>query len=249
MKGSGTSLAQGSCCLHSWPRPVRPSFPPERSRTQIEIIYAARGAYKPFLEGREQTQPRANRLAASHHEGGPSMVADRIEDYALIGDTRTAALVSRGGSIDWFCTPRFDSGACFAALLGDTDNGHWSICPQGTEWRVTRRYRGDTLVLETDFVCAGGHVRLIDFMPLQGQKPRIVRIVEGVRGRVPMTSELAVRFDYGSRVPWVRRVGKDLEFVAGPDALRLDFEVEMAPRGLTHAAQFEVTEGRGSPSC
>lgn len=171
-------------------------------------------------------------------------MAAHIEDYAMIGDTRTAALVSDKGSIDWFCAPRFDSGACFAALLGDPNNGHWSICPQGADWRATRRYRDETLILETDFVTATGSARLIDFMPAQGKRPRIVRIVNGVRGTVHMTAELAVRLDYGSRVPWARRTGGALEFIAGPDALYLDSEVETTAQGLTHAAQFEVTHGQ-----
>lgn len=174
-------------------------------------------------------------------------MAARIEDYGLIGDTRTAALVGRDGSIDWFCAPRFDSAACFAALLGDRDNGHWRICPQGSSWHSTRRYRDDTLVLETDFVTPSGKARLIDFMPVGGEGPRLVRIVEGVRGQVPMALELAVRFDYGSRVPWARRVDGGLEFVAGPDALHFSFDVEMTARGFTHAAEFEVGRGQRMP--
>ncbi len=175
------------------------------------------------------------------------MPAPRIEDYALIGDTTTAALVGRDGSIDWFCAPRFDSGACFAALLGTNDNGHWSIGPRGTARRTTRRYRGETLILETEFETAEGRVRLIDFMPPASRSPRIVRIVEGMSGRVPMRMELIVRFDYGSRIPWVRRLGKSLEFVAGPDALRLDFAVDISARGLTHQAEFEIVEGQRIP--
>ena len=129
-----------------------------------------------------------------------------IEDYALIGDLQTAALVSREGSVDWLCLPRFDSGALFAALLGDQDNGHWTIQPTG-EFRATRRqYRGDTLVLETELETDDGAVRLIDFMPPRETNPDLVRIVEGVRGRVEMQMELVIRFDYGSIVPWVRRL-------------------------------------------
>lgn len=171
-------------------------------------------------------------------------VANRIEDYALIGDTRTAALVSKTGSIDWFCAPRFDSGACFAALLGTTGNGHWSISPIRTDATITRRYIGDTLVLQTDFRGADGHTRLLDFMPPDTKRPRIVRIVEGVSGQMPMSMELAVRFDYGSRVPWVRRIEQTLQLVAGPDALRFDFDVPITPRGLTHAADFTLRRGQ-----
>ncbi len=173
--------------------------------------------------------------------------ARRIEEYALIGDMRTAALVSRQGSIDWFCAPRFDSPACFAALLGDDRNGHWKISPQASDWRATRRYRDGTLILETDCVTTTGQVRLIDFMPPGGEKPRIIRFVEGIRGKVTIASELIVRFDYGSRVPWARRMDTGLEFLAGSDGLCLDSDVTMTPRGLTHTAEFLVSEGQRIP--
>ena len=130
----------------------------------------------------------------------------RIEDYALLGDLQTAALVDRGGSIDWCCFPRFDSGACFAALLGGPDNGRWSLAPATEVTRQERRYRHDTLILESVFETAEGRVRAIDFMPPRGDAPDIVRIVEGLDGSVPMRSELVIRFDYGRIVPWVRRV-------------------------------------------
>src|SRR3954452_24642224 len=125
-------------------------------------------------------------------------MALRIEDYAIIADTQTSALVGRNGSIDWLCVPRFDSGAIFAALLGTEDNGHWTIAPAapGDEVTVRRRYRDDTLVLETEFETADGAVRLIDFMPPRGEAPDVVRIVEGVRGHVPMRMTLRLRFDY-----------------------------------------------------
>ena len=131
-------------------------------------------------------------------------MASRIEDYALIGDCETAALVGRDGSIDWLCLPRFDSGACFAALLGDARHGRWQIGPVEPVSRVTRRYRDDTLVLETTYATAGGTVMLIDFMPPYDGHSNLVRIVAGVSGRVPMQTELVVRFDYGAAVPWVR---------------------------------------------
>src|SRR3990172_9444288 len=173
--------------------------------------------------------------------------SQRIEDYALIGDTNTAALVSRDGSIDWFCAPRFDSPACLASLLGDEGNGHWSIRPAGEATRVSRRYRGETLVLETEFVTRSGTARLVDFMPPEAKYPRIVRIVEGVSGHVPMKMELTARFEYGSRIPWVHMAGTGIEFAAGPDALRLDFSVQVIPRGLTHGADFEVSKGLKLP--
>src|SRR5687768_5219306 len=144
-----------------------------------------------------------------------------IEDYALLGDLQTAALVHRSGSIDWCCFPRFDSGACFAALLGGPEHGRWLLAPAGEIRRTERCYQGETLVLETLHETAEGAVRVIDFMPPRGQAPDIVRIVEGVRGRVAMRSELVVRFDYGWVVPWVRRVDTARLIVAGPDALCL----------------------------
>src|SRR5882672_11151761 len=130
----------------------------------------------------------------------------RIEDYALIGDLQTAALVSREGSIDWCCFPRFDSEACFAAVLGGAKHGRWLLAPTGAVRRSSRRYREDTLILESVFETEEGSVRMIDFMPPRGTAPDIVRIVEGLDGTVPMRSELVVRYDYGHIVPWVRRV-------------------------------------------
>jgi GH15 family glucan-1,4-alpha-glucosidase len=170
-----------------------------------------------------------------------------IEDYGLIGDLQTAALVSRHGSIDWLCFPRFDSAACFAALLGTAENGHWTIRPTG-EFRSTgRRYRGDSLILETELETADGLVRLIDFMPPRGVAPDVVRIVEGVRGRVELELELVIRFEYGSVVPWVRRVDDVRMAVAGPDALRFDAPVELEGRDLRTVASFTVEEGERLP--
>jgi len=143
-----------------------------------------------------------------------------IEDYALIGDLQTAALVSRSGSIDWCCFPRFDSGACFAALLGTPDHGRWLLAPDGRA-EVTRRYRSDTLILESVFETDDGAVRVIDFMPPRGEAPDIVRIVEGLDGKVDMRSELVIRFDFGRVLPWVRRVDHARVAIAGPDALCL----------------------------
>lgn len=131
----------------------------------------------------------------------------RIEDYAIVGDTQTIALVGRNGSIDWLCFPRFDSGACFSALLGTPEHGRWLLAPRGELRRVQRRYRDATLILETEMENDEGTVRVIDFMPIRGRVPDLVRIVEGVRGRVTMQVELVIRYDYGSIVPWVRRAG------------------------------------------
>jgi GH15 family glucan-1,4-alpha-glucosidase len=170
-----------------------------------------------------------------------------IEDYALIGDLQTAALVSREGAVDWLCLPRFDSGALFAALLGSTENGHWTMRPAGEFRSVGRRYRGDTLVLETELESADGRVRLVDFMPPRETKPDLVRIVEGVRGRVEMSTELVIRFDYGDIVPWVRNVEGTLVAIAGPDAVTLRTPVELEGRDLRTQASFIVAEGDRVP--
>ncbi len=171
----------------------------------------------------------------------------RIEDYGLIGDLESAALVSRDGAIDWLCLPRFDSGAVFAALLGDEANGHWTIQPAGEFRSARRRYRGDTLVLETELETPDGTVRLIDFMPPRVTKPDVVRIVEGVSGHVEMRMELVLRFDYGSIVPWARRLDGALIAVAGPDAVVLRTPVEHQGRDLRTHASFTVAEGERVP--
>ncbi|MBV8480666.1 MAG: glycoside hydrolase family 15 protein, partial [Actinobacteria bacterium] len=170
----------------------------------------------------------------------------RIEDYALLGDLQTAALVERGGSIDWLCFPRFDSGACFAALLGDAENGRWLLAPKagGT---TSRAYRGDSLILETTWENDGGVVRVIDFMPPRGKAPDVVRIVEGVRGTVEMRSELIVRFDYGSIVPWVRRVDNARVAVAGPDALCFRAGARTRGEDRRTISTFTVSEGDRVP--
>jgi len=145
-------------------------------------------------------------------------MACKIEDYALIGDCETAALVARDGSIDWLCWPRFDSGACFAALLGGPEHGRWLIAPADGSARSARRYRDDTLILETDFETPGGAVTLIDFMPLRGKASDVIRMVIGRRGQVAMRTELTIRFYYGSLVPWVTRLEDGTRCaVAGPE--------------------------------
>ena len=171
----------------------------------------------------------------------------RIEDYAVIGDTQTAALVGRNGSIDWLCLPRFDSGACFAALLGTTDHGYWHLGPARGTMATSRRYRGDSLVLETTFTTPEGRVRVVDCMPPRERDPDVVRVVEGVEGRVPMAMELAIRFDYGRSVPWVRRDDGRLSAVAGPDALVLDTPVPTSGEGLRTVARFDVAAGDRVP--
>ncbi|GAC1351122.1 MAG: glycoside hydrolase family 15 protein [Polyangiales bacterium] len=171
----------------------------------------------------------------------------KIEDYALIGDSHTAALVSREGSIDWLCVPRFDSGACFAALLGDRNNGRFLLAPEGAVRAVRRNYRQDTLVLETEFVTDTGVVRVVDCMPLRVGQPVVVRSVEGVEGTVAMKMELIIRFDYGLVVPWVRRHDGTLDAVAGPDALTLYTPVATCGEGLTTVANFSVSAGEKVP--
>jgi len=175
-------------------------------------------------------------------------MSGRIEDYGLIGDFETAALVSKGGSIDWLCVPRFDSDACFAALLGASSNGRWRIGPQQEQPRITRRYRPNTLILETTFITADGEALLIDFMPLRGQACHVVRLVVGRRGTVAMRTELIIRFDYGASVPWVRRHDEGaLLVISGPDMLVLRTSVELRGEDLTTVGDFTVSAGETVP--
>jgi GH15 family glucan-1,4-alpha-glucosidase len=171
----------------------------------------------------------------------------RIEDYALIGDLQTAALVSRQGSIDWCCFPRFDSGACFAALLGEPRHGRWLLAPREEIKHTTRRYRSDTLILETVHQTDSGTIRAIDFMPPRGEAPDIVRIVEGLDGDVPMRSELVIRFDYGHIVPWVQRVDDSRLAIAGPDALSFRTPVSVRGENLTTVSEFNLRSGERIP--
>ncbi|TAM07474.1 MAG: glycoside hydrolase family 15 protein [Paraburkholderia sp.] len=175
-----------------------------------------------------------------------------IEDYALIGDGHTAALVSRAGSIDWLCWPRFDSGACFAALLGTEENGRWLIAPEaadGVEIKTTRRYRDETLILETDFETPEGAVTLIDFMPPGNGWSELVRIVVGRRGTVRMHTELVLRFDYGFSVPWVSRLTYEsgIKAIVGPDTVVLRTPVKLQGENMRTVAQFEVKTGERVP--
>ena len=171
-------------------------------------------------------------------------VPSKIEDYALIGDLQTCALVSREGSIDWLCAPRFDSPACFAALLGTEEHGYWKLAPKSTVTNVRRRYRGDTLILETEIECERGIVRLVDFMPVRSVAADLVRIVEGVEGTVPMRMDLAIRFDYGSIVPWVRTLDGGIRAIAGPDTLYCRADVPLHGEGFTTVAEFDVAPGQ-----
>jgi GH15 family glucan-1,4-alpha-glucosidase len=168
----------------------------------------------------------------------------RIEDYALIGDCQTAALVTRDGSIDWLCFPRFDSGACFAALLGTPEHGRWHIAPIGDVHRITRRYQEGTLILETDYETSAGAVRVIDWMPIRTDVPDMLRIVEGKRGQVPVRMELIIRFDYGSIVPWVRRTERGIRATAGPDTLYCRSDVPLRGENMRTLADFTVSAGQ-----
>jgi GH15 family glucan-1,4-alpha-glucosidase len=171
----------------------------------------------------------------------------RIEDYAMIGDCESAALVSRKGGIDWLCFPRFDSGACFAALLGTPEHGRWLLTPARGIRRVRHRYRDATLILETDFETDTGAVTLIDFMPQRTATPDLVRIVVGQRGEVAMKLDLIIRFDYGSIVPWVRRTEWGLRATAGPDTIYVRSPVSMHGQDLHTVADFVVKEGQRVP--
>jgi GH15 family glucan-1,4-alpha-glucosidase len=168
----------------------------------------------------------------------------RIEDYALIGDCHTAALVARNGSIDWLCFPRFDSGACFAALLGTEENGCWILRPAAEIRQIRRRYRDDTLVLETEYETADGAVSVIDCMPLRSKEADLVRIVVGKRGQVPMRMRLMLRLDYGSIIPWVRRIENGIRAVAGPDTLMLQSDVSLRNENFRTEAEFTVSTGQ-----
>ena len=173
---------------------------------------------------------------------------NRIEDYALIGDCESAALVSRDGSIDWLCWPRFDSDACFAALLGTPDNGRWRIAPAVEQFRVSRKYRLGTLILATRYETDDGVARLIDFMPLRNNTSDIVRLVVGESGHVTMCVEIVLRFGYGSIVPWVSRLpDRTLRAVAGPDMVLLTTPIDVHGENFKTVGEFTVSAGETVP--
>jgi GH15 family glucan-1,4-alpha-glucosidase len=174
-------------------------------------------------------------------------MASPIEDYALIGDCQSAALVSRDGSIDWLCWPRFDSAACFAALLGTSDNGRWLVAPR-EQARITRRYRPDTLILETQFETRDGAATLVDFMPHGSPQSEIIRIVHGTRGKLAMHTEMILRFGYGAIVPWVSRMENGAtRAIAGPDMVILRTPVHVKGKGMTTVGEFTVSRGETIP--
>lgn len=172
-------------------------------------------------------------------------MTQRIDDYALIGDLQTAALVGRDGSVDWLCLPRFDSAACFAAILGDENNGHWTIAPKGATSCTTRRYAEESLVLETSWETRTGTVKVVDFMPQRDSSPDLMRIVEGISGSVEMSSVLRLRFDYGSIVPWVRRADGHRVAIAGPDSVWLRSEPHVKTWGQQFSTQSAFTVAAG----
>lgn len=173
-------------------------------------------------------------------------MASKIEDYGLIGNTYTSALVSRIGSIDWLCAPRFDSDSCFSALVGYDEHGRWSIRPS-VEVRETRQeYRGDTMILETEFVCDSGVARLIEFMPV-GNRCDVVRIAEGVEGEVPLEMILNVRFGYGADAPLIRKMDDGTYFLAGPDAVVLRSNLSLTHERRRATTYFQVRKGERIP--
>ena len=174
---------------------------------------------------------------------------ERIEDYALIGDCETAALVSRSGSIDWLCWPSFSSQACFAALLGSEANGYWSISPAGGNWETTRKYRDETLILETTFEQPDGTMRVLDFMPVGEKNSNVVRIVECLRGKISARMELALRFDYGLTVPWVTHTSDGVRAVAGPHLAVLAASVPVFGENLKTVAEFNLSKGKRATFC
>ncbi|ORV08294.1 glycoside hydrolase family 15 protein [Mycobacterium celatum] len=171
----------------------------------------------------------------------------RIEDYALLGDLHTAALLGRDGSIDWLCLPRFDSGSCFAALLHDESAGHWRLAPAAGGPCTRRGYRGDTLIMDTEWDTDDGSVRVTDFMPPRGEAADVVRVVEGLSGRVRVRMDLVIRFDYGSVVPWIRRSEEGLIAIAGPDTLCLTTPVDLHGEHMSTVAEFDVAAGEKVP--
>ena len=173
-----------------------------------------------------------------------------IENYALIGNLRTAALVDRSGSIDWLCIPRFDSSACFASLLGSSENGRWLLAPKGGVKQVRRRYRDSTLILETEFETESGVATVVDFMPHAERSEQIdlIRVVKGIRGQVPMRTEVVFRFDYGHTIPWVRKREYGIGAVSGPSAITLRTAVPLnSGEDYTTVGEFTVSEGQSVP--
>src|SRR5207248_5904313 len=200
-----------------------------------------RRSTSPTSTSSPSTAPSPGDCPRSRSRSRTADVPELIDDYALLGDLQTAALVGRSGSVDWLPFPRFDSSSCFGALLGGREHGRWLIAPAGAGPAADRRYRDDTLILESEWQTSEGRVRLIDFMPPRETTPDIVRIVEGLDGSVRMRTELIIRLDYGSVIPWMLRLdSRTLKAVGGPDALVLRTPIDLEPDGMTHTAEFTV---------
>ncbi len=182
-------------------------------------------------------------MAQRQKKGAGPLHGSLIEDYCMIGDCETAALVSREGSIDWLCWPNFSSAACFAALLGTRDHGYWKIAPAGKVKAIMRQYEAHTLVVETTFETKEGEVCLVDFMPLRAKHSHVVRMVRGVRGKVAMELDLALRFDYGRTIPWVTSSERELHAVAGSDMVVLQSDVLLRGEGMATHSEFTVRAG------
>jgi GH15 family glucan-1,4-alpha-glucosidase len=199
-----------------------------------------------MLQCAEQGRPTLPRSCPSNRLNRQRKMSLKIEDYGLIGNTYTSALVSRSGSIDWMCVPRFDSDACFAALLGYDEHGRWSVRPTVAVRKNLQSYRSDTMILETEFACDGGAVRVIDFMPMEG-RGSVIRIIEGLDGEVPLEMLLDVRFGYGANAPFIKKTADGTCFLAGPDALMLRSPVALDVSGRRVSACFPVKKGDRIP--
>jgi len=227
---------------------------PSVSEHRSAVVSRHRDAEQPAITQIKQDLPETYASIGPRLSGGKqvSIASDlplAIEDYALIGDCISAALVGRNGSIDWLCWPRFDSSACFAALLGTSEHGRWRICPADTAARVSRAYNDDTMVLETVFDTADGRVALIDFMPVGHANSSVIRLVKGERGKVAMRLHLAMRFDYGLTVPWVTQLEdkSGLSAIAGPSRVVLRSPVALRGKNFATVAEFDVAEGECVP--
>src|SRR5215217_2632302 len=217
--------------------------PTRRRPTRRRSPSGSRGSASATASARAGGSSRRTAERGSWHSPCSTLtgVALPIEDYGLIGDTQTAALVGRDGSIDWLCMPRFDSPALFAALLGDESHGRWLLGPAADVRRTERRYRQGTLVLETDFHTDGGVLQVVDSMPIRDEAPDVVRVARCLEGRVSVRLELILRFDFGRVVPWVRRAADGgLTAIAGPDAVHLIPGRPVRGRDLTTVAEFEL---------
>jgi hypothetical protein len=213
-----------------------------------DAVVVPDGTDRPAIRSVKPPAPQPHPGTARQSSLGSDLPLE-IEDYALIGDCTTAALVGRNGSIDWLCWPRFDSNALFAALLGTSEHGRWRIFPADPAPRVTRAYHQDTLVLETLFDTADGRVALIDFMPIGGAGSSVIRLVKGLRGKVGMQLHLALRFDYGTTVPWVTQLpdGSGLSAVAGASQVVLRTPVPLQGKDFATVSEFDVAEGECVP--